>query len=153
MTAPKYHPTAFTLQGIIDLSNELERELARLLGLNLTDYRALSMLAGSGPVNVGGLADQLGASAATTTAIVNRLEHGGYVERERAEGDRRLVRVRVTDAGSRRVMKLMVPLIAATSDHLWSLSADAQAAVGDFFEIVRGQMREHLAVMAATEPD
>ena len=36
-----YHPATFALQAVIAQSNVLERELARLLGLNATDYRAL----------------------------------------------------------------------------------------------------------------
>ena len=41
---------------MITLSNEIERELVRLLGLNLTDYRALTMLASAGPTTVSALA-------------------------------------------------------------------------------------------------
>ena len=36
-----YHPATFAFQAVIAQSNVLERELARLLGLNATDYRAL----------------------------------------------------------------------------------------------------------------
>ena len=62
------------LQGLFSLANETEREVARKLGLNLTDYRALSTLAQSGPVTVGKLAEDLGATPATATAIVSRME-------------------------------------------------------------------------------
>ena len=40
-----YHPAAHALQALISLSNEIERELAAALGLNLTDYRALAIVA------------------------------------------------------------------------------------------------------------
>ena len=72
MTPSQPHPAALALQGLFTLANETEREVARRLGLNLTDYRALSALAQSGPVTVGRLAEDLGATPATTTAIVSR---------------------------------------------------------------------------------
>ena len=48
MTASQYHPATLALQGLFALANETEREIARVMGLNLTDYRALSALAQSG---------------------------------------------------------------------------------------------------------
>ena len=151
MTTQQFHPGAFALQATIDLSNEVERELTRLLGLHLTDFRALSALSRlstAGPVTVGQLADQLGASPATTTAIVNRLERSGYVERERTRRDRRLVHVRVTTPGSRRVMEAMAPLMAAVSDHLWALPRDDQRTVLDFLGVVRERMQAHIETMS-----
>lgn len=153
-TQQQFHPGAFALQLTIDLSNEVERELTRLLGLHLTDFRALSALSRlspQGPVTVGRLADQLGASPATTTAIVNRLEQGGYVERERTERDRRLVHVRVTTAGSRRVMAAMAPLMVAVSDHLWALPREDQRAVLDFLGVVHDHLQAHIETMSAQE--
>lgn len=152
MPAQQFHPGAFALQVMIDLSNEIERELARLLGLHLTDYRALSALSTlsiAGPVTVGGLADQIGASRATTTAVVNRLERSGYVERERTEQDRRLVHVRLTTAATRRVMELMTPLMVEVSDHLWSLPPGDQQRVTDFLGVVHRVLRERVAALSA----
>ena len=152
MARTPFHPAAVGLQGLITLSNEIERELARALGLNLTDYRALSTLSSAGPVTVGVLAERLGASAATTTAIVNRLETGGHVERRRVEGDRRLVEVAVTAPGYRRIMELMGPLMTATNEHLWSLPPGEQRAVADFFDVAHRHLREHLATLSSQGP-
>ena len=91
MTAAQQHPATLALQSLFTLANETEREIARVMGLNLTDYRALSALAQSGSVTVGKLAEDLGATPATTTAIVSRMEARGYVERHRNTEDRRQV--------------------------------------------------------------
>ena len=123
MTASSYHPAALALQGLFTLANETEREIARSLGLNLTDYRALSALAQSGPVTVGKLAEDLGATPATTTAIVSRMEARGYMERHRNTEDRRQVQVSVTPAASHEIMNLMRPLMTATNEHLQALPA------------------------------
>jgi DNA-binding MarR family transcriptional regulator len=148
MTASQQHPAALALQGLFNLANETEREVARRLGLNLTDYRALSALAQSGPVTVGRLAGDLGATAATATAIVSRLESRGYVARHRNTDDRRQVQVSVTPAASKGIMNLMRPLMAATNEHIKALPAADQAAVADFLDVAQRLMRDHLHTLS-----
>ncbi|QSZ49961.1 MarR family transcriptional regulator [Paenarthrobacter sp. OM7] len=138
------HPASRTLQGLFSLANETEREVARTLGLNLTDYRALTVLADSGPVTVGALAAELGATAATTTALVSRLESHGYVERMRSTEDRRQVRVNVTSAAAGKVKDLMLPLLSAASQQLDALPPERQAFVTDFLDAVLNLMQDHL---------
>jgi DNA-binding MarR family transcriptional regulator len=148
MTASQQHPAALALQGLFNLANETEREVARRLGLNLTDYRALSALAQSGPVTVGRLAGDLGATAATATAIVSRLESRGYVARHRNTDDRRQVQVSVTPAASQGIMNLMRPLMAATNEHIKALPAADQAVVADFLDVAQRLMRDHLHTLS-----
>lgn len=133
------------------LANETEREVAGRLGLNLTDYRALSVLAQLGPVPVGTLAAELGSTAATTTAIVNRLEAHTYVERLRTSGDRRQVHVKATPAASRKIADLMRPLMDATSEHLKTLPAAHQAVVADFLGVALHLMQDHLHTLTEKE--
>ena len=148
MTASSYHPAAVALQGLFTLANETEREIARILGLNLTDFRALSALAQSGPVTVGRLAEDLGSTPATTTAIVSRMESRGYMERHRSTGDRRHVQVSVTPAASRGIMNLMRPLMTATNDHITALPADHRAVVADFLDVAQHLMQDHLHTLS-----
>ena len=148
MTPSQPHPAALALQGLFTLANETEREVARRLGLNLTDYRALSALAQSGPVTVGRLAEDLGATPATTTAIVSRMEARGYVERHRNTEDRRQVQVSVTPAADRGIMNLMMPLMTATNEHIQALPADQQAVVADFLDVAQHLMQDHLHTLS-----
>ena len=143
-----YHPAAQALQGLFSLANETEREVARILGLNLTDYRALSALAQSGPVTVGQLAEDLGATPATTTAIVSRMESRGYVSRHRSTEDRRQVHVRVTPAAHSGILDLMQPLMSATNEHIKALPAADQAVVADFVDVAQQLMRDHLHTLS-----
>ncbi|MDO5535455.1 MAG: MarR family winged helix-turn-helix transcriptional regulator [Propionibacteriaceae bacterium] len=151
MPGAPYHPAALALQGVIGLSNEIERELARLLGVNLTDYRALSSLASSGEVPVGRLAAALGATPAATTAIVDRLEVKGLAQRRRAEEDRRQVRVAVTPAAIGRIIELMVPLMRRVDDHVVGLSEAEQRVVAEFVVVLRDALGDHLADLVAQE--
>ncbi|WP_285241373.1 MarR family transcriptional regulator [Pseudarthrobacter sp. MEB009] len=145
---PPLHPSAFMLQALLTMANETEREVARHLGLNLTDYRALGAVSQAGPMTVGALAAQLGATAATTTAIVSRLELHGFVERLRSSEDRRQVHVTCTPAAAAAISALMRPLVTATSNHLASLPQDQQAEIGTFLNTVLHLMQHHLLTLS-----
>lgn len=144
MSAPSFHPAALGFQGVISLSNEIERELARALGVNLTDYRALAALSETGAIPVGRLAARLGATPATTSAALDRLEARGYVRRERVDDDRRQVSVSVTTAAYQRIMGLMGPLMRTLDSHAWSLPPEDQRAVSEFVAVAQGELRRHL---------
>ncbi|MDQ1052833.1 DNA-binding MarR family transcriptional regulator [Arthrobacter sp. SORGH_AS 212] len=146
-----YHPAAVALQALFDLATQTEREVARRLELNLTDYRALSALSHSGPVTVGKLAETLGATAATTTAIVSRLEAHGYAERLRSDEDRRHVHVSATPAATKDVMDLMRPLMASTNQHIEALPRMRQDAVSDFLSVAMHLMQDHLHYLSEKE--
>src|SRR5690349_17636389 len=67
--------------------------------LSLVHLNVLTVLDGEGPMSMGRLADQLDVSIASLTGIVSRMEARGIVERIHDEHDRRVVNVRLTDAG------------------------------------------------------
>ncbi|MEV1332948.1 MarR family transcriptional regulator [Micromonospora costi] len=78
--------------------------IARRLGLNAAEHKALGVIARSGPMPTGALAPELGVGITAVTGIVDRLERAGYVRRESDPADRRrklLVadRSRVPDLG------------------------------------------------------
>jgi DNA-binding MarR family transcriptional regulator len=69
---------------------------AQLVGLHPTDWAALDLLDGSGPLRIGALARGLGLSRPAATALVDRLAARGLVERRADEADRRSVVVVAT---------------------------------------------------------
>jgi DNA-binding MarR family transcriptional regulator len=66
--------------------------------LSLSQYRVLGLLS-SGHERAGDLAARLAVTKPTLTALVDALVERGYVVRETPAGDRRAVRVSITDAG------------------------------------------------------
>ena len=66
--------------------------------LSLSQYRVLGLLS-SGHERAGDLAARLAVTKPTLTALVDGLVERGYVVRETPAGDRRAVRVSITDAG------------------------------------------------------
>jgi DNA-binding MarR family transcriptional regulator len=70
--------------------------VAQYLGVNRTDLRGLDVLLEQGEATPGYLADALGLTTGSITAMVDRLEKLGYVERRPDPSDRRRVAVRPT---------------------------------------------------------
>jgi DNA-binding MarR family transcriptional regulator len=70
------------------------------------------------------LAQRTGCSGPTMTGLIDRLEKQGLVARERDEGDRRLVRVRLTDAGRQAFMLLDANFTERMSRVLEALEPD-----------------------------
>jgi DNA-binding MarR family transcriptional regulator len=67
--------------------------VARRLGLNAADHKALGLIVRTGPLAAGALAPQLGVGPSAVTGIIDRLERSGYVRREPDPTDRRRVLV------------------------------------------------------------
>jgi DNA-binding MarR family transcriptional regulator len=61
----------------------------------------LSHLDDVDPTMVGELAEHLGVTSSTMSLTLKRLEDAGYVRRDRDPSDRRVMNVRLTDAGVR----------------------------------------------------
>ncbi|WP_375389444.1 MarR family winged helix-turn-helix transcriptional regulator [uncultured Amnibacterium sp.] len=84
--------------------------VGRRLGLGPADLRCLDWLA-DGPKTAGELARGAGLKAAATTALLDRLERRGLVERFADEDDRRRVLVRMTADAEREVGALYGPMV------------------------------------------
>ena len=84
--------------------------VGRALGLGPADLRCLDWLA-DGPKTAGTLATATGLRPAATTALIDRLEAKGLVERVRDEHDRRRVLVRMTEEGMRSTYAMYAPLV------------------------------------------
>ena len=89
-------------------------------GLSLAQYNALRIVRGAGAAGIPTLAirERMIDEGTTITRLLDKLEAGGYVRRERDHPDRRQVICHATDAG-RRLLDRLDPLVDA---------ADAEAA-------------------------
>ncbi|MDN5813375.1 MAG: MarR family transcriptional regulator [Arthrobacter sp.] len=139
---------ATTLQQMLILARESERETALGLGLNLTDFRALSVLTQSGPMTSGNLALELGSTAATTTAITNRLELGGYLTRNRGAADRRHVMLTATNTAFQGILDPTHPLATALYEQLQGLPVEHSTIVSNFLDATQVLMRNHLHTLS-----
>lgn len=102
-----------------------------LLGLNPTDLRCLDWLS-EGAMSAGELAEATGLSTAATTTLLDRLEHKGFVRRERDDTDRRRVIVSMTTEGQQQVHRLYGPLAEEGSRLLARFTDRELAMIRDF---------------------
>src|SRR5579884_4016890 len=68
--------------------------VAQRLGLNVTDLKCLDLARGEMLLTPGRLAELTGLTSAAVTTILDRLEHAGFVRRERDPADRRKILVK-----------------------------------------------------------
>src|SRR5262245_43499954 len=73
----------------------LNHRVGARLDLKDVDLDCLDLIARHGPLSPSALARRAGLHPATMTGILDRLEHGGWIARDRDPDDRRAVLVRV----------------------------------------------------------
>jgi DNA-binding MarR family transcriptional regulator len=98
-------------------------------GLTTTSLAGLGVLAHTDGLSHRELAAELGVTPATLTPVVDTLEQEGSLRRERDPADRRVVRLRITDAGRRRLGTAHEQVEAVYRERLPRPSADEEAVV------------------------
>ncbi|GIJ49037.1 MarR family transcriptional regulator [Virgisporangium aliadipatigenens] len=84
----------------------LNHRVGSRLGLKDADLDCLDLINRAGPISPGALARRAGLHPATVTGILDRLERGGWVARERDPADRRAVVVRPVQERAADVLHL-----------------------------------------------
>ncbi|MBU0926956.1 MAG: MarR family transcriptional regulator [Spirochaetes bacterium] len=105
-----------------------ERGLVERFGLGYQEIYLLQLLRRRESARIGEIASALGAKVFSTTRLVQRLEVLGYVGKERDEGDRRGVSVRLLPAGGRLVGEIEAHNFGRIVGAASALSADEQSA-------------------------
>ncbi len=109
------------------------QQLADRLGINAIDYQVLNLLDLFGPATPGDLAQLTGLSSGGMTVVIDRLEHGKYIERERNPRDRRSVIVRFAAAPKRRIAALYKPVLVRMDKVLAAYDLAELGVINDFF--------------------
>jgi DNA-binding MarR family transcriptional regulator len=118
---------------------------AERIGINATDLNCLNLVALDGSMTAGELARNTGLTTASITGVLDRLEEGGFVRRERDPGDRRRVIVKLNAGpGLREVAPVFAPLVKAWRTAAAGYSDDELRLLLEFqrrlAEIVRDQL-------------
>ena len=90
-----------------------------------TQYNVLRILRGAGPEGLcrNEIRDRLVAQVPDVTRLLDRMEEGGLVARERSEQDRRLVTTRITEDGLALLKRLDAPVARTHARQLGHLSS------------------------------
>ena len=106
--------------------------VGRQLGLGQADLRCLDWLV-DGPRTAGQLSNAVGLRPAATTAMVDRLEQGGWVQRVRSTEDRRVVLVQMTQQARERTGAIYGPMVE-----------EGSRLLSQFTVVELDRMRRHL---------
>lgn len=87
------------LRRIIRATQISDKQLARDAGLTTSQLVLLGLLDANTSMTAGEIAVAMNLTQATVTSLVDRLQARGLVQRERAQADRRVVRVSLTGPG------------------------------------------------------
>lgn len=88
------------LRRILRATELYGRDLARAAGLTAVQVRVLQVIAETGRTTPTAIANRMGVSQATISALIDRLEAKGLVRRTRSDTDRRQTNLTLTDEGT-----------------------------------------------------
>lgn len=116
-----------------------EDELFAKFEITAQQYNVLRLLKAARPETLPtlSLVERLISRAPDVTRMIDRLEERGLVSRERSTGDRRVVRVGITDAGLDLLSKIGGPLAECHSRQLGHLSATELKKLSDLLRAAR----------------
>jgi DNA-binding MarR family transcriptional regulator len=113
------------------------------LELSFTQLKALCSLEMDGEErSVKALAESMGVSLPTMSRAVDGLFERGFVQREEDRVDRRMKRVRLTDAGRSVPQALNEARLAALQELMGSLDDDEAAALAHALALIVGRREE-----------
>jgi DNA-binding MarR family transcriptional regulator len=124
-------------QSLRELGSQLallNRHVGARLELKDVDFDCLDLIAQHGPLSPSALARRAGLHPATLTGILDRLERGGWVARERDPSDRRAVLIRALHGRNAELVRLYSGMNTAM-DRICAGYTEAQLQViADFLE-------------------
>ena len=125
-----------------DRLRALEDELFARYDLTAQQYNVLRLLKAARPAGLPtlALADRLVSRAPDVTRMIDRLADRGLVTREKQPGDRRVVRVQITDAGLKLLGEIAGPLADCHARQLGHLK---DADLKKLSDLLREARRPH----------
>jgi len=127
--------TAAIREGLRELRIQLallNYHVGSQLDLKDVDLDCIDILDAYGPQSPSALARRAGLHPATMTGILDRLERGGWITRERDPSDRRAVLIQVARDRYAELMRLYGGMNRAMNKLLAGYSDEELAAIADF---------------------
>ncbi|MBT2447866.1 MarR family transcriptional regulator [Streptomyces sp. ISL-43] len=120
----------------------LHQAIAQHFGLNPTDMKCVDLARSETRLTAGRLAEITGMSTSATTAVLDRMERAGFIERVRDPEDRRRVIVVSTGRREQEVAEAFLPLKDAMRSLLESYDDAQLELIGEFTSRVNSLLRE-----------
>lgn len=132
---------SWALRAVVLASAEVDRALARRLGLRPLDYAAVNhTMTSPHPFGPAEMSERLGISTGSATELVDRLEAAGHLRRDRHPTDRRRVTLTPTDGAVDRVLAALGPLFDDLDALARDFSPAEQDAIGRFLRATQHRL-------------
>ncbi|MET8447402.1 MarR family transcriptional regulator [Streptomyces sp. NPDC005209] len=132
-----------------------QQELARRLGLNVTDLTCFAFVleAGEDLLTAGDLAARAHVTTGAVTGILKRLERAGYVTRRPDPADRRRVRVAAVPDAVVRVEAVYAGHYERLTELFGDYSPDELSVLTDWFTRATTLAHEYLEKLNRNDPE
>jgi DNA-binding MarR family transcriptional regulator len=110
----------------------LNQQIGGLVELKGNDLECLDQIGRHGPISPGDLGRRTGLHPATLTGILDRLERGGWIIRERSSADRRSVQLRAVPDRGRELFGLYAPMNAVMDGIFDEYTEEQLEVIADF---------------------
>jgi DNA-binding MarR family transcriptional regulator len=114
--------------------------VADYVGMHQTDQECIDLLDWTGPLTAGEIGTHLGLTSGAVTGLIDRLEAGGWVRRERDPEDRRRVIVHLV--GGDELWAVYQPLAEAIEHYRDRLDPRTLRIIVEFLEFANETMAE-----------
>lgn len=154
MVQGKARPAATAEQALYAMDRMIataqfgQQDIARLLGLNVTDLTCLGFLveaatAGESLV-AGDLADRARLTTGAVTGVLNRLEKARYIRRQADPQDRRKVRLVMEESALERILQAYGPFYERLGLLFADYTPDEVAVLTDWFTRAKALLQDSL---------
>ncbi|CAM3277478.1 MarR family winged helix-turn-helix transcriptional regulator [Stackebrandtia soli] len=137
------HDLGAAIQAQQSAVDDFDATVAVQLRVNRTDLRCLEILLGRDGATPRELADELGLTSGSVTAMLDRLSKQDYLTRAPDPNDRRKLVIRATDTVRRLTRRIWEPLLTDANAMIDDYSADELRLIIDFLTRNRDLQQRH----------
>jgi DNA-binding MarR family transcriptional regulator len=146
-------------RAIADLDREFRRfrvqmgffeaAVAERLGMNRTDLHVITLLHDAGSMTAGEIAQATNLTTGAVTAVIDRLESGGWAQRERDPSDRRRVVVKLALDRRRQIAQVFQPMLRRSAEIYSDLRDTDRAVLLEFLRKAYPMLHKETAKLRA----
>ncbi|HUK28250.1 MAG TPA: MarR family transcriptional regulator [Candidatus Acidoferrales bacterium] len=125
--------------------------VGEILDINVTDMKCLDIITLTGSTSPSQLSELTGLSTGSTTAMIDRLERRGLVERQPNPEDRRGTKIVLSKEAARKLHTLFRSMAHAMNKLVCSYSEEELETLSNFFTKVISLWKEERENLSALE--